>query len=121
MGKNTSSSTSAASTSLLATHFASQPISKKEPEPVPPATETITTIRNLLVSSSRLSFFNISSRDNPAFNTLSLERILSLTRVYLSKKYKRDTARICPAPLAGSMPSSRIFFGVSGSQFWICG
>ena len=59
----------------------------------------------------------MSSRDKPAFNVFNFERILSRVFGYLSKKYKRETDRICPAPFAGSMPNSRIFLGVNGNQF----
>ena len=96
-------------------------MSKKAPEPVPPATDPTTTMRNLLLSIFRPNWLNWRSCDRPAFSVLSLRRILSLTLAYLSKKYSLEIARICPAPLAGSMPSSRILRGVSDSHSLICG
>ena len=96
-------------------------MSRKAPEPVPPATEPTTTMRNLLVSMRRPRRCSCCSCDSPALSVLSLRRILSRTLAYLSNRYRRDTERIWPAPLDGSIPSSRIFLGVSASHSLIWG
>ena len=63
---------------------ASQPISKKLPEPVPPAIEPTTTMRNFCNSIFRPSLANCFSWERPDLSVLSLVRSLSRILLYLS-------------------------------------
>jgi len=96
-------------------------MSRKEPDPVPPATEPTMTMRKRFVSMRKPSSASWRSCDRPAFSAFSFKRILSRIFAYLSKKYRRDTARIWPAPLLMSKRSSRMRCGVSGSHSLMCG